>query len=239
MKALLVDLDDTLLDYSGRVEESWREACVTCCAPAGVDAEALVQAIAESRRWFWSDPARHRTERVNMPRAWQRIVTHAMASQDLVCDGLDARIARAYASHRREVMQLFPEARETLEGLRARGLPLALVTNGDAAQQRDKIDRFDLACLFDVIVIEGEFGCGKPEARVYRHALAGLGVRAADACMVGDHLEFDVDGPQQLGVRGIWVDREGAGLPEGSAVRPHRIIHSLRELTALLPEDPA
>jgi putative hydrolase of the HAD superfamily len=239
VKALLVDLDDTLLDYSGGVDDSWRQACATCCAPAGVDAEALVQAIAESRRWFWSDSTRHRTERINMPRAWQRIVTHAMASLDLTCEGLDARVAREYAAHRRQVMQLFPEARETLEGLRGRGLPLALVTNGDAAQQRDKIDRFDLACLFDVVVIEGEFGAGKPDARVYRHALAGLGVTPADACMVGDHLEFDVDGPQQLGVRGIWVDREGAGLPDGTPVRPHRIIRSLRELTDLLPEDPA
>jgi putative hydrolase of the HAD superfamily len=239
VKALLVDLDDTLLDYSGGVDDSWREACAACCAPAGVDAEALVAAIAESRRWFWSDPTRHRVERTNMPRAWQRIVTHAMASLDLVCAGLDARIAREYAARRRQVMQLFPDARETLERLRGHGLPLALVTNGDAEQQRDKIDRFDLASLFDVIVIEGEFGAGKPEPRVYRHALAGLGVAAPDACMVGDHLDFDVDGPQQLGVRGIWVDREGQGLPEGSPVRPHRIIRSLRELTALLPDDRA
>ena len=36
MKALLVDLDDTLLDYTGDVDLSWREACVTVAVPAGV-----------------------------------------------------------------------------------------------------------------------------------------------------------------------------------------------------------
>ena len=60
MKALLFDLDDTLLDYSGGVELSWTEACASCCVPAGIDAATLVAAIAETRRWFWEDPARHR-----------------------------------------------------------------------------------------------------------------------------------------------------------------------------------
>ena len=118
-----------------------------------------------------------------------------------------------------------------LADFRARGVPLGLVTNGDASQQRDKIERFELASFFEVIVIEGEFGAGKPDESVYRHALRHLGVEPGDASMVGDHLEFDVAGPQRLGVRGIWLDRPGAGLAD-SPVRPHRIIRSLRELTS-------
>jgi putative hydrolase of the HAD superfamily len=230
--ALLLDLDDTLLDYSGGVDESWRDACKVCCAPAGVDVEALLPALAETRRWFWSDPARHRQERVNMRRAWQRIAGHALSSLGVACDGLDAAIAREYADRRRAVLQLFPDAREALERLRGRGIPLALVTNGDASQQRDKIERFDLAPYFDVMVIEGEFGAGKPDEAVYRHALDHLGVAPRDAWMVGDHLEFDVDGPQRLGLRGVWIDRPGAGLAADSPVRPYRIIRSLRELIA-------
>jgi putative hydrolase of the HAD superfamily len=229
--ALLVDLDDTLLDYSGGVDASWRDACAACCAPLGLDADPLVQAVAETRRWFWGDPTRHREERLDMLRAWRRIAGHALARLGVAREGLDAAIARAYADRRRAVMRLFPDARETLERLRRRGLPLGLVTNGDAGQQRDKIERFALAPLFDVIVIEGEFGAGKPDAVVYRHALARLGVRPRDAWMVGDHLEFDVDGSQRVGLRGAWLDRAGAGLPGDSRVRPDRIIRSLRELT--------
>jgi putative hydrolase of the HAD superfamily len=230
VNALLFDLDDTLLDYSGGVDESWREACATCCAPMGLDVERLMKALAETRQSFWSDPARHRQERVNMVRAWQRIAGQALASLGVACDGLDAAMAREYAARRRAVMQLFPDARETLERLCARGVPLGLVTNGDAGQQRDKIERFELAPFFEVIVIEGEFGAGKPDETVYRHALDRLGVAPADTSMVGDHLEFDVAGPQRLGVLGIWLDRPGAGLAD-SLVRPHRVIRSLRELT--------
>ncbi len=52
--------------------------------------------------------------------------------------------------------------------------------------------------------------------------------------MVGDHLEFDVAGPQRLGLRGAWLDRPGAGVPAGVAVRPDRIVRGLDELTATL-----
>ena len=135
-----------------------------------------------------------------------------------------------YMKHLHLLERLFPDALDLLQRLRARGVPLALVTNGDAGQQRDKIERYDLARFFDVIVVEGEFGAGKPDEVVYRAALDGLGVPPADAWMVGDHLEFDVAGPQRLGVQGVWLDREGAGVPAGSPVRPARIIRSLQEL---------
>lgn len=231
MKALLLDLDDTLLDYSGGVDQSWRDACAVCCPPVGVDVERLVKTLFETRQWFWSDAGRHREERVNMLRAWQRIAGHALSSLGVACDGLDEALAREYAASRRAAMRLFPDARETLERLRDHGMPLGLVTNGDAGQQRDKIERFDLAGFFEVMVIEGEFGAGKPDEAVYRHALARLGVEPLEASMVGDHLEFDVAGPQRLGLAGIWLDRAGAGLAD-SPVRPDRIIRSLRDLTA-------
>jgi len=58
-----------------------------------------------------------------------------------------------------------------------------------------------------------------------------LGVAPAEAWMAGDHLEFDVEAPQRLGLRGVWVDRPGRGLPAESTVRPDRIIRALGELT--------
>jgi putative hydrolase of the HAD superfamily len=104
------------------------------------------------------------------------------------------------------------------------------VTNGDAAMQRDKIERFALAPFFDVVVIEGEFGAGKPDPAVYRHALAALGAAPPDTIMVGDNLDWDVAAPQRLGLAGVWLDRPGGGLPAGSPVRPDRTIRSLADL---------
>jgi putative hydrolase of the HAD superfamily len=230
VKALLVDLDDTLLDYSGGVDACWEAACE---AAPKVERAALLAALLDARQWFWSDPVRHRRERVDMLGAWTKIAARALE----VCGETDRRTAAAlaeiYADRRRAAWRLFPEAADFLARLHDLQVPLALVTNGDARHQRDKIARHDLARWFDVILIEGEMGYGKPDEKVYREALRRLGVAAADAWMVGDHLEFDVGAPQRLGLRGVWVDRAGAGVPADADVTPHRIV---RDLSGLLGE---
>ena len=233
MKAILFDLDDTLLDYSSRVEESWAHAVDTCCIDGRVEPVALVAALLEARQWFWDDPGRQRRERTNMVRAWQVIVGHAMDSLQAPCRDLVDGIVGAYADHRKRVMDLFPEARATLDRLRGQGIPLGLVTNGDASQQRYKIERHGLAPYFEVMVIEGEFGAGKPDAAVFRHALDVLGADPAATCMVGDHLVNDVEGAGQLGIRTVWIDRARVGLPAGIATKPDHIIASLTELHGL------
>jgi putative hydrolase of the HAD superfamily len=230
LKALLIDLDDTLLDYSGGVEDCWAGACHTVATPAGIEAARLLAQLGKSRRWFWDDPERHRRERTDMMGAWTKIVAHALETVGPGREGLAGEIAEAFAASRWNRMALFPGVREALQRLRERGLPLALVTNGDKRQQRRKIERWDLAGFFDVIVIEGEFGVGKPEERVYRHVLDALAVAPTSAWMVGDNLEWDVAAPQRLGLSAVWVDGPGRGLPEGSPVRPDRIVRAFPEL---------
>ena len=230
VRALLVDLDDTLLDYTGDVELSWTQACASCALDGTVSPDRLIAAIAECRRWFWIDPERSRRERLDMPGAWRKIVVHALGVLGVDDAALATRIAQDYARRRRERMRLFPEALDALQRWRRAGIGLGLVTNGDAAQQRDKIERHDLARFFDVIVIEGEFGAGKPEESVYRHALAALSATPHESSMVGDNLEWDVIAPQRLGLSGVWIDRAGAGLPDDFPGKPHRIIRTLSEL---------
>ena len=77
-----MDLDDTLLDYSGGVDECWSAACETVAAPAGIDTAALIDSLRNARRWFWDDPERHRLERVDMPGAWRKIVAHGLERMD-------------------------------------------------------------------------------------------------------------------------------------------------------------
>jgi putative hydrolase of the HAD superfamily len=140
------------------------------------------------------------------------------------------RIAGDYRARRDVLLEPFADAVETVEWLRASGCRLALLTNGAADAQRGKVDRFDLARLFDLVLIEGELGYGKPDPRIYRRALDGLGARADEAWMVGDNLEWDVAQPQRMGIRGVWIDRWGRGAPAERGVRPDRVIGRLAEL---------
>ena len=231
MKALLLDLDDTLLDYSGGAERCWTEACAEVAG--SLDQARLVEALTASRRWFWDNPVRHRRERLNMLRAWTRIAADALERYGAPTPELAAALAASFSARRRAVMALFPEALACLTALRAHGVPLGMVTNGDAAEQRWKIEHCALAPFFGAIVIEGEVGAGKPDALVYETALKTLGVEPGpEVWMVGDHLEFDVAGAQRVGLHGVWIDRGGSGLPAGASVRPDRIVRALAEVVA-------
>jgi putative hydrolase of the HAD superfamily len=228
-RAVLFDLDDTLIDYGGAVAACWDAACARAAA-IGADPAVVAAAVHEARAWFWGDPERHRRERVDMLGAWTKIAALALERAGRPSDVGARAIATDFAARRMATTTLFPDAVPCLEALRERGVALGCVTNGDAAMQRDKLARFALGPFFEVVVVEGEFGAGKPDAVVYRHALRSLGVAPADAIMVGDNLEWDVAGARAVGLAGVWIDRAGSGLPPDAPVRPTRTIRSLAEL---------
>ena len=230
-KAILFDMDDTILNSTGKSAECW-QTLAQQFAPAcgGVHPEALCQAMVESSRWFWSDPDRHRTGRLDMMAARTKVIADALQQLGIADETLPREMAKVLRALRDDAMSFFPEAVEVLTALQAMPIALALVTNGEPGEQRAKIERFELASYFETIVVEGEFGIGKPDLQVYRHTLDLLGVVPREAWMVGDNLEWDVLGPQRVGMRGIWLDARGSGLPPGMSLHPDRIIRSLTEL---------
>ena len=230
-RAILFDLDDTILTYTAKVDSCWRTVCNRFAVEVpGLTPDRLLAEIDRVRDWYWSDPERHRRGRLDLERARQELVGIALQALGADRPDLARRIVQDFSALRDETLRPVPGALEMLRRLRRLGVRLALVSNGSGAAQRSKIDRFGLAPLFDAIVIEGEFGAGKPDERVYLYACEQLGVAPAEAWMIGDRLDWDVEAPQRLGILAIWVDKAGQGLPPSSPVRPDRIIRSVAEL---------
>lgn len=232
-KAILLDMDDTILSYDHGVDTDscWLRSFGdnhTC------DPNELLTCIKESAKWYWSDPERHRIGRLDLYKARQEIVSLAMERLKVEDPYWVSRIAYTYGVERDKCVALFPDSIPTINQLRSKGIKLALLTNGNTEPQWKKIQQFELALLFDCVLVEGEFGIGKPDDRIYLHALERLGVNAEDTWMVGDNFEWEVAAPQRLGIRGIWMDHKGEGIPKGAAAEPYRIIRSLSELLSIL-----
>ena len=230
-KAILFDLDDTILKFDTLAEKFWLAACEAFEPELpGVSAEKMLGAVHEYREWYWGDPDRHKRGRLNLEVARREVVGGALQLLGIEDPELAGRMGDSYSADRDAAVEPFPGAISTLNTLRAAGVRLGLITNGNGETQRAKVVKHGLVPLFDHILIEGEFGMGKPEERVYLHSLERLDATPSESWMVGDNLEWEVAAPQRLGITGIWVDSRDRGLPESSAVQPDRIIGSLPEL---------
>ena len=123
-----------------------------------------------------------------------------------------------------------PENLETLRALRERGLLLGLVSNVALLpdSMRADLDALGILGLLDATVFSSEVGTRKPDPRIFREALAGLGVDPEDAVFVGDRLLDDVQGAQGVGMRAVQT-REFRQ-EQNDAVRPDAVVERLTQV---------
>lgn len=234
-KAMLIDLDDTLLDTTLSATRTWKLAASAFEDEIGQPASVFEPILHESREWYWSDPDRNRAGRLDVQQSRIDVTLHGLQRLELnlseeALNDLARRFSDHYTFSRVDSMRAFDGALETVAKFREMGMKLALITNGDAQHQRDKVARFNLEAMFDAILIEGELGYGKPMPRIFERALELCGARPDQAWCVGDNLEWEVRAPQAMGLRGIWHDWEGVGLPATSKVKPDAVIQQVSEM---------
>ncbi|HUP32982.1 MAG TPA: HAD family hydrolase [Gaiellaceae bacterium] len=120
-----------------------------------------------------------------------------------------AELVAAWEEH--ASFTLYEDALPALASLREHGLKIGLISNGS----RD-LDEFVAHHGLDADCAIGSraFGRTKPHPEIFRHALSLLEVRPAEAAMVGDSYEDDIEGARALGLRAFLLDRDGRRLDE-------------------------
>jgi len=140
------------------------------------------------------------------------------------------------ATHMRELSKavVFPaHHRRVLEDL-GRLHRLAVVSNFDyTPTARMVLEREGVADLFETILVSDAVGWRKPAPRIFEQALGVMGLAPGAALFVGDRADIDVAGAQGVGMRAVWINRDGEALPEGIAAPDHEI-RDLGELPGLL-----
>jgi putative hydrolase of the HAD superfamily len=108
---------------------------------------------------------------------------------------------------------LYPGALELLEGLRARGLRVGIVSNW-SARLPGLLERLEVARRVDFVLCSALERAEKPDPALFARALELARARPEEAVHAGDDLEKDVLGARRAGLRSILVDHAGtrAGL---------------------------
>lgn len=83
---------------------------------------------------------------------------------------------------------------------------VGIITNGSTQRQKAKIINTNLNRHFDTIIISEETGFSKPDKRIFELALKKLNVQPEDVLFVGDDLEKDIAGCQNVNIKGIWFN---------------------------------
>ncbi|MGN6106153.1 MAG: HAD family hydrolase [Kofleriaceae bacterium] len=179
VRALLLDLDDTLFDRTAAFE-GWLAARLGRAARGD-----------ELRDWLAIDQRGRRCRRAFAADAAARGVT------------VDAeRFPFELADH----VAPEPGAREALERLAAR-LRIAVVTNGGGAQ-RAKLARLGLAELVHEVFVSGELGVAKPDVAMFERALAWTAHPAGEVLFAGDDPVNDLAPAAAIGMATAWRPRE-------------------------------
>lgn len=202
LKAVLFDLDDTLYRERDFVDQSFRSV-----------AEAM-EGYLSARRKFGQSPSGESAEEL----FGQMIELMEQEGRgeifDRLCERHDVDIpvqelVKIYRETK-PVLSLYPDGEEFLCWLEDKKIKTGLITDGNAAVQRNKIEALGLDRRLDVVLASYDLGLRKPDKGVYEYCLDRLGCRPDEAVYIGDNPLKDFIGARKLGMKTVRIVR-----PEG------------------------
>jgi putative hydrolase of the HAD superfamily len=189
IKAILFDLDDTLLDRDATTRvfltaqvEKRREAF------RGVSRERFVELVLKHQRHGYGD----------------KLEAYAAACRELGVKAVSPKtLMEDLQTGYGRTPVVFSGAAETLDTFRAQ-YALAIVTNGFCSWQQAKLRVSGLGKYFSRVVISEEAGMEKPHRRIFEICCRRMGFRPRECVFVGDHPVNDIAGAKAVGMKTVW-----------------------------------
>lgn len=151
----------------------------------------------------------------------------AMASLEIDDPALRSRLMSLYLK-----LSAYPEVKDTLGRLKAGGMKLATLSNGEPKMLAAALGNSGIADLLDAVLSVEEVGIYKPHPSVYRLATGRFGVSADRICFVSSNA-WDAYAAKDFGFRVVWCNRFGQA-PERIPSPPDGEITTLASLPAIV-----
>ncbi|WP_077623755.1 HAD family hydrolase [Sediminibacillus massiliensis] len=256
LKAILFDLDDTLLWDKKSVEAAFSATCQLAAQRYDIDPGQLEQAVREHARELYASYETYEFTKMIGINPFEGLWGNFLDEEDnfrkmkeivpiyrkdawrkgLQSLGIDDRefayeLAERFPVERKKHPFTYEETFEVLDNLHGK-YKLLLLTNGSPDLQNTKLELTpEIGPYFDSIIISGGFGKGKPDPSIFEHALESLSIHKEEAVMVGDNLMTDILGASRAGIRSVWINRNHKAAGD---VTPTFEINHLNELFPIL-----
>lgn len=221
---IFFDLDRTLWDFERNSAETLGELFAELKLNyAGIpDAKTFIDTYIQKNDLCW---ALYRQNKISKDRLRVERFVMALAEFQIQDDTLAHELAEKYVERSPLKTGLFPHTLETLTYLTEK-YTLHIITNGFEEVQHIKLKQSGLEPYFKTVTTSERAGCKKPDAQIFKHAMAVAGAYSFNSLMIGDDYEVDVVGALGVGMQAIHFVPDSA---EVSRDDVHRV-YDLREL---------
>jgi putative hydrolase of the HAD superfamily len=193
IKAVIFDLDNTLVDFMGMKRQAVR-AAIDSMIDAGLrlrpeEVQERIDAIYQERG-------------IEFQNVFDQLLYDVFRKVDYKI--LSAGVI-AYRRAREAALVPYPHVTMTLVQLVKRGLRLAVVSDAPGREAWLRLCYLNFHHLFDQVVTFDDTGERKPSPKPFQRVLELLKIRPQEAIMVGDWPERDMVGAAQLGMTTVFA----------------------------------
>jgi putative hydrolase of the HAD superfamily len=203
IKAVLFDLDDTLIERSLSVPETFHK--ILNRRGIQVPIKEIEQALLEVKKDL-EDAFEEQYGKIPLlefHNTWNFHVLKALEIEDP--DGDISREAYEQWINLGGI-EVCPDAKSTLTTLRHKGIKTGIISGGYEEEIQKMLEAVGLdESLFDVIVGSNTIKKRKPDPEVFRYALRVLGIEPEEAIFVGDDLERDYKAAKRVGMKPFMI----------------------------------
>jgi len=189
IKAVLFDLDNTLIDF-GKFKKKAITAAANAMAQAGlkIDPEEPSRKLIEFYYF-------HGIESDN---AFEEFLKKELGYVDyrILAAGVNAYLKEKYLT-----LKPYPRVIETLKGLKQKGLKLGVVTDGIRLKAWMRLNETGLDKFFDTVVTFDDTKKNKPSPEPFLKAIKQLNLKPEECLFVGDWPERDIEGARRVGMK--------------------------------------
>ena len=189
IKAVLFDLDNTLIDFM-RMKTNSCEAAISAMIDAGLDINkdnALKKLFKLYDKYGLEDN-----------RIFQKFLKEETGDVDY---RILANAIVAYRNARTSYLNAYPHTDYVLIRLRSKGIKLGIITDAPKLKAWIRLMAMKIGNFFDIVVAFEDTKQLKPSSLPFEAALSKLKVRAEECLMVGDMPHRDIEGARKLGMK--------------------------------------
>lgn len=224
IKALLTDIDNTLLDFNKCELEALKPVLIKYGIPTTEENIKLYSSINLAHWKMLEKKEISREECITL--RWTSFFSHFNINVN------PKDINELYFNNLKNGGYLIKDAAIFLKEINTLGLPIYAVTNGATIVQKSRLEKSGILKYLKKVYISEEISLTKPDKAFFDYVLKDINLKNDEAIMLGDSLTSDIAGALNAKIKPIWLDLSNLNI-KGD----YFIVHSLKEALDVIKKE--